>query len=108
MRHVSVILESMWKSQIGLNPRWALRAAQRLVSETQGKVPGRGLNTVDKEFVAGVVEYHRIHGFVTPKQSQALMNIMPKYAGQLVRITNEHKRDEEATREERLPLQETR
>lgn len=87
-----------WRDKIATDNRWALRALLRVFSlQTQDEKSSgvtRHLNNVgfngrDAEFATSLVVYWKRHQQFSPKQWAALRRLMPKYAGQLYRVTYE-------------------
>ena len=80
-----------WKNRIAQSDRWAIRAAQRILRvETDDQHVDKGLNRIDRVIVVSILSQPTM----TRKQLNTLRKVMPKYAGQLYRITHEGKEDD--------------
>lgn len=86
-----------WKGKIAQNDSWALRAAVRMVElQTAEEVASRatlssngvGLGAFDADIITSIVQKHLAGNRLTRKQLDVLRRTMPKYAGQLYRLTN--------------------
>jgi hypothetical protein len=86
-----------WKGKIAQNDQWALRAAIRLVQlQTAEEVAssatldsnGVGLGAFDADIVTSIVLKYTAGIKLSRGQLDVLRRKMPKYAGQLYRLTN--------------------
>lgn len=91
----SVINE--WKGKIARHDNWALKAALRIVAQQTAEEKassatldsnGVGLGAFDADIVTSIVRKHEAGVRLSRKQLDVLRRIMPKYAGQLYRLTH--------------------
>lgn len=102
-----IILE--WKRNIQQNDKWALRAFLRIwkeqteeekqtgTAENENKV---GFSKYDARIASSFFSGYSKYGSLTPKQYVTLKKIMPKYAGQLYRLTQVEGNEEKTVRKE--------
>lgn len=85
-----------WKEKIKTDPRWAIRAAMRIHKEQTLdeqnshqtiESNGVGFNSHDAEIISSIVIRFNRRKFLTPGECKVLHKSMPKYAGQLYRLT---------------------
>ena len=84
------------REQLATNERWALSGLLRIYSyQTESEQAtlstrdenGVGFNGVDAELLSSFAEQYKERGRLSPKQMGLLMSKMPKYAGQLEKIS---------------------
>ena len=85
-----------WKHAIANDVRWAERALLKIYAQqTQSEKSvgqteennGVGFSRYDSKFLSSVAEGVQKYGHMTPKQAKIVQKIMPRYAGQLFRLT---------------------
>lgn len=85
-----------WKGKIARHDNWALRAAIVIVEQQTAEEQassstlesnGVGLGSFDADIVTSIVKKHQAGLRLSRKQLDVLRRTMPKYAGQLYRLT---------------------
>lgn len=89
------------KQMLATNKVWALRALVRIYQENQtpdeqaAKLTshdnGIGFTGVDAQFASSLAEQYLKRGNLSDKQMSFVFKIMPKYAGQVVKMSDEAK-----------------
>lgn len=89
------------KTQLATNKVWALKALVRIYQENQtpdeqtAKVTshdnGIGFTGVDANFASSLAEQYLRRGDLSEKQMGFVFKIMPKYAGQVIKMSDESK-----------------
>ena len=86
------------KTQLSKNQTWALRALLKIYEfqtyeekqyEATTEYNGVGFTGVDAEILTSFAKQYKSRGFLSPKQMVILYKKMPKYWGQIVKISNE-------------------
>lgn len=90
-----------WKAKLATDSRWALRALVRIYQE---QTPSEkdieltmyhnnvGFSGVDADILTSFVKQYQRRGELSPKQMMILHQRIPKYAGQLYRLTQPSKK----------------
>lgn len=94
-------LKEYFKQKLSMDPKWARRALQALYDEqTQAERDdpinvhesnGRGFSPADQEFLTSLARQAQT-GSLSMKQLGWLYQLLPKYAGQLVKFTRENEK----------------
>ena len=88
---------AQWKEMLGSDPRWAIRGLLRIYQEqTPSEVDyevsaydnGVGFSGVDAEILTSFAKQYQRRGSLSEKQMNLLYKKMPRYAGQLYKLTN--------------------
>lgn len=92
---------SFVKQMLGTNKVWALKALVRIyqenqtadeqVAKTTSHDNGIGFTGVDAAFASSLAEQYLKRGSLSDKQMGFVFKIMPKYAGQVVKMSDEAK-----------------
>lgn len=95
------------KSQLATNKLWAVKALVRIYQENQTsdeqvrKVTtednGIGFTGVDAEFLSSLAEQYLRRGSLSDKQMSFVFKKMPKYAGQVIKMSDTAKLDNMVT-----------
>lgn len=85
-----------WKEQLGTNAAWALRGLMRIYEmqtpqEQEVELTvyhnGVGFSGVDADILTSFVKQYQRKGSLSEKQMNILFQRMPRYAGQLYKLT---------------------
>lgn len=88
------------KNQLSTNRAWALKGLVRIYerqtadeqrSETTSHENGMGFTGTDAQFLTSLAKQYQQRGSLSDKQMVFVFKKMPKYAGQLVSISDEKK-----------------
>ncbi len=71
----------------GLGKIYAAQTADEQEAEMTSEHNGVGFTGVDAEILSSFAKQHEERGFLTPRQMLTLFKMMPKYAGQLEKIS---------------------
>lgn len=92
---------SFVKNQLSTNKVWAVKALVRIYQENQtadeqaakstSHNNGIGFSGVDANFASSLAEQYLKRGDLSDKQMGFVFKIMPKYAGQVVKMSDESK-----------------
>jgi hypothetical protein len=92
---------SFVKQMLGTNKVWALKALVRIyqenqtadeqVAKTTSHDNGIGFTGVDAQFASSLAEQYLKRGSLSDKQMGFVFKIMPKYAGQVVKMSDQAK-----------------
>ena len=92
---------SFVKAQLGSNKVWALKALVRIFQENQtndeqvAKVTshdnGIGFSGCDAEFLSSLAKQYLQRGSLSDKQMSFVFRKMPKYAGQVIKMSDQSK-----------------
>lgn len=87
---------ALWKAKIAQDEAWAQRALLRIYAQqTSSEISagytessnGVGFSKHDSKFLSSVAKGCKKWGHMTAKQAKVVKKMMPKYAGQLFRLT---------------------
>ena len=92
---------SFVKAQLGSNKVWALKALVRIFQENQTDDEqiaqttthdnGIGFSGCDAEFLSSLAKQYLQRGSLSDKQMAFVFKKMPKYAGQVIKMSDESK-----------------
>jgi len=92
---------SFVKNQLGTNKVWALKALVRIFQENQTNDEqtegvtrhdnGIGFSGCDAEFLSSLAKQYLQRGSLSDKQMGFVFRKMPKYAGQVIKMSDESK-----------------
>ena len=92
---------SFVKTQLGSNKVWALKALVRIfqenqtddeqISQTTTHDNGIGFSGVDAQFLSSLAKQYLQRGSLSDKQMGFVFKKMPKYAGQVIKMSDEAK-----------------
>jgi len=100
MKATKANILSFVKNQLATNETWALRGLVRIyenqtadeqASEHTSHDNGVGFTGIDGNFMTSLAKQYQQRGSLSPKQMVFVFKKMPKYAGQLVSISDETK-----------------
>lgn len=87
---------ALWKEKLATEPAWALRALIRIYEEQTPTEQdyevtayhnGVGFTGIDADILTSFAKQYQRKGELSPKQMDLLYKKMPRYAGQLYRLT---------------------
>ena len=86
---LTTILKTMLKTRIdkaihGLMVLYEKQTQDEQANRRTCHNNGVGFTSHDSEFLTSLAQQYKAKGYLTPKQQEALMRIIPKYANQLI------------------------
>lgn len=101
MKATNKNIESFVRRQLATNPIWAVKAMVRIFKENQteqeqavhatNQLNGIGFTGIDANILSSFSEQYEKRGTLSPKQTQLVLKMMPKYAKQVIAFSDKEK-----------------